>query len=96
MTTIFHKYLLDRFQEYIYQEYLSYCIKHELAASDKGFLTFLIDKKIIPIKEIKQYTILQEFHEVYPKNEFHKTNTVLSLADKYHISERSVWSILKK
>ena len=59
------------------------------------FLDFLLNHQLIESKNIKRFTILKEFEEQYPIHQFHKTNTVYTLANKYDIAERSVWTVLK-
>lgn len=90
------KYILDKFQDYALVRYKDYCDIHGLVQSFEGFLTFLIDQELIPFKVIKQFTIKIEFSELYPKREHKKTKTVIEIADRFNISERSVWSIIKQ
>ena len=90
------KLLLDRFQEHLRQQFEEYCRRHPLdQADDDRLLTFLIDRELISPTHIQRYTVLQEFEKVYPEQESHKTRVVHTLADRFCISERTVWSILK-
>lgn len=92
----YKKLILDRFQEHVRQDYENYCSLHGLdRANDHQLLTFLIDHELIPSTHIQRYTVRQEFERVYPLQDFHKTHTVLTLAHRFSIPERTVWSILK-
>jgi len=90
------KLILDKFQNYVSKNYIQYCEKHEVPINIEGVLTYLIDQQVIPNKSIQKYTILNEFKELYPKNEHQKTKTVICLANRFNISERSVWNLLRK
>ena len=59
------------------------------------FLDFLLNHQLIESKNIKRFTLLKEFDVQYPLHGFHKTQTVLSLANKYGVSERAIWTVLK-
>lgn len=92
----YKKLILDRFQEHLQQDYENYCLQHGLdKADEQQLLTFLIDQDLIPSTHIQRYTVRQEFQRVYPQQDFHKTHTVLTLAHRFSIPERTVWSILK-
>ena len=90
------KQIFDKFEEHVFENYVKYCTQHQLPCSLNGLIAYLIDFEIIPQKAIQRYTILNEFEVLYPKEQFQKTKTVVSLADRFNISERSVWSILKR
>lgn len=90
------KLLLDRFQEHLGQKFRDYCTRHPLdETDDKRLLTFLIDQELIPPVHIQRYAVLREFEQVYQEAQGHKTQAVQALADRFCISERTVWSILK-
>lgn len=89
------KQLLDTFQSHLYQEYLYYCHQQRCAPHITGLITYLIDRDLLSKKVIKSYTIQREFKNLYPTYEHHKTRTVMALADRFNISERSVWSSIK-
>ncbi|MBK8967064.1 MAG: hypothetical protein R3D58_04780 [Saprospiraceae bacterium] len=92
----FKKHILDRFQEHLQQDYEDYCRRHGIDSSAGfGLLTFLIDQELIPPVQIQRYTVRREFRQAYPEQDFHKTQTVHRLADRFQISERTVWSILR-
>ncbi len=87
MNSDFKKHLLTHFEQ---KENLSkFCPQIET------FLDFLLSHHFIEPKNIKRFTILKEFEEQYPSHQFHKTNTVYTIANKYEIAERTVWTVLK-
>ena len=91
----YRKYILDRFQEHLHQNFKSHCERHGIDQTDDHLLTFLIDQNLLPITQIQRYTVLKEFENLYPERYPHKTQTVNALADRFCISERTIWSILK-
>jgi hypothetical protein len=93
----FKKLILDRFQEHVQQNYDSYCERNNLDKINSGrLITFLIDQDLIPQSLIQRYAIIKEFEWMHAKYEFQKTQTVVALADRFSISERTVWSVLKQ
>ncbi len=90
------KFLLDKFEAYTIESYHDFCEKHDIEANLENFMTYLIDQGMISHTEIKRNTIRREFDELYPQKEHHKTKTVLTLAERFNVSERSVWNILKE
>lgn len=89
------KHILDRFQEHLGESYETWCEKHGVVKSDSHLVTFLIDQDLIPAAHIQRYAILKEFDKLSKEPVFHKTQTVNTLAHRFNISERTVWSILK-
>lgn len=90
------KRILDKFQEHLNADYKAFCVRHGINPSTNGMITYMIDKELIPISQIKRYTLQQEFEYLFPKKNHHKTKTVNMLADKFNISERAIWGILKR
>lgn len=89
------KRILDAFENRLFQSYEQYCQRQGENPSADGIVTFLIDHNLIPAVAIKRFTILQEFKELYPLKEKHKSKTIYALSDKFNISERTIWNILK-
>ncbi|MBI1227821.1 MAG: hypothetical protein GC192_21480 [Bacteroidetes bacterium] len=89
------KHLLDRFQEHLGERYITWCERHGFQKSDDRLVTFLIDQDLIPATLIQRYAVLREFDKLSKEPSFHKTHTVNTLAHRFNISERTVWSILK-
>ena len=90
------KYIMDRFQEHLQESFARYCERHEIEPSDDRLLSFLIDQDLIPPTQIQRYTVRKEFEQLYPEQASHKTQAVNTLAHRFSISERTVWSILKR
>ena len=90
------KIMLDAFQQYLLLDYHHYCTRHEADATISAFITFVIDKNLLSSKAIRKYTIMREFKSLYPESGKKKTTIVNGLADRFHVSERSIWAMLKK
>lgn len=89
------KYILDKFEEHLYDNYLAFCVRQGMRESLPGFITFLIDQELVPTTSIKKYTVLHEYESLTKNSKTQKTKAVLTLADRFNISERSIWGILK-
>ncbi|PHN02323.1 HTH domain-containing protein [Flavilitoribacter nigricans] len=92
----YRKTLMDCFEAHLQQEYLAYCQRHQVQTSISGMITFIVDRELIPDSHIRRFAILKEFRPIFEKNDRHKTITVEALADRFNLSERTVWSILRK
>ncbi len=90
------KHLLDRFQEHVHKRFEAYCDRHGFENSKDGLITYLIDLELIPATSLQRYTILREFEQLHIEQSFQKTQVVGVLANRFHLSERTVWSILKR
>jgi len=88
------KSLLDKFQEHLEESYSSHCKKHGRPVNSEGLLTYLIDQGLIPLPQIRRFTILKEFNQQFPTQKG-KTQTIRKLSDFFNISERHIWGILK-
>lgn len=89
------KQILDLFQDQICQSYADYCQTHELIPELPGLVTYMIDQELINPNVIQKYTILKEFKARCAGDRGQKTHTVETLADRFNLSPRTVWSILK-
>ena len=87
MEVDFKKHLLEAFSTYSNQDITKTTIE--------SFLDYLLTHNLIEPITIKRYTLLKEFELEYPKHDNRKTQTVLTLSNKYQIAERSVWTVLK-
>jgi len=87
--------MLERFASFLTEKYQSYQKQHmPQEDSLSTFITYLIDHRIIESTTIKRYTILEEYEKII-NNSKHKTEAVNTLSERFNISERSVWSIIK-
>ncbi|MCB0634176.1 MAG: hypothetical protein R2824_02370 [Saprospiraceae bacterium] len=91
----YRKHLVDQFENFLAEEYQQYCSRHETPESLQGIITYIVDRNLIPEMNIKKYTILKEFGPVYEGNNHHKTSAVEVLADRYNLSKRTIWGIIK-
>ncbi len=89
------KQLLDQFQKHLETNYADYCDRQSNEQDISGLVTYLIDQELIPASTLKRYTILKEFQKVYSTQKHNKTQTVSLLAERFNLSERTVWSMLK-
>lgn len=88
------KQLLDQFTENLKLRYHRHCQRHGHEHNLENLIDFLIDQELISGAAIRKFTIIQEFDKLFPRQK-HKTQTVNMLADRFNISERSVWLALK-
>lgn len=90
------KNLLDKYQEYLWQDYVAYCKRQQIDEDFQGFITYIIDKGHISDLHIKRFTVLREFDPLRQEQQTrHKTHAVEVLADRFNLSERTIWNILK-
>ncbi|MFM9951889.1 MAG: hypothetical protein ACKV1O_28420 [Saprospiraceae bacterium] len=90
------KHLLDRFQEHVYKNFEAYCERHCFKNTKAGLITYLIDHELISAGQLQRYTIIKEYEQLHSEAIFQKTQVVGMLAHRFHLSERTVWSILKR
>lgn len=92
------KYLMERFSLFLTENYQLYQKQHipdeNIIDSLDTFITYLIDHRIIETSTIKRYTILKEYSKIID-NSKHKTEAVNTLSERFNISERTVWNIIK-
>lgn len=90
------KKLLDKYQEYLWTDYEAYCDRQQTEPDFQGFITYIIDKGHISDLHIKRFTVLREFDPLRKAQQTrHKTHAVEVLADRFNLSERTIWNILK-
>lgn len=89
------KQILDLFEDQLFISYEDYCKKHELPPDYKGLITYIIDQELIHPSVIQKYTVLKEFNARCLGDRGQKTQTVEALADRFNLSSRTIWSILK-
>ncbi len=96
MTNANRKQVLDIFSEKLCRNYRDYCRQQGLEESLKGFTTYLIDRELVDGHTIRQYAIIELFHELYPANGQPKTQTVELLAGRFNLTQRTIWNVLRK
>jgi len=92
----FNQILVEQFFTRLQQNYEGYCEVSKVDATLKNFLLYLIDNDLINESDIRKYTIVNEFLEVHQREALKKTNIVKRLSQKFHISDRAIWSMLRK
>lgn len=90
------KYILDKFQEHLHSGFEAFCSRHGIEKTDGQFITFLIDHDLISQTQLQRYTVLREFEKINMEQHGPKTLVVDTLANRFRISERTVWTILKQ
>ena len=87
MESVFKEHLLEAYQEDFpeQQDAINYSL----------FLDYLITCQLIDTLTIRRYTIIKEFEKEYPKHNGHKTQTVYTIANKFNLTDRTVWTVLK-
>lgn len=96
MKEIKRKQLLDTFSEKLNNNFLAYCEKHDQEKDINRFITYVLDQDLIPNSNIRKYAILETFDEILNKHKGSKTQTVNLLADRFNLSTRSIWNLLRK
>ncbi len=89
------KQVLDSFQDHLQNNFAIYCKKHQVKNSLENLVTYMIDRQFLSPTTIRRYTIIQEFDRLYPDHQFHKSRTVETLADRFQLSTRHIWSLIK-
>ncbi len=83
------------FKEHLLEVFNKEC--ENLVAEDQVecFLNYLLEHQVIDSLTVRRYTIIKEFEKEYPKHDGHKTQTVYTIANKFNLSDRTVWTVLK-
>ncbi len=89
------KYILDKFQEHLQTSFENFCTRHEIEKTPGQLVTFLIDQQLIAPSQLQRYTVIREFEKIQAEYKYPKTQVVGTLASRFFISERTVWSALK-
>lgn len=90
------KQILDLFESQLLQEYKAFCDHHQIQLDFKGLITYIIDQDLINPQIIQKYTVLRTFHARKLAQRGAKTQMVEEIADRFNLSARTVWSILKQ
>jgi len=91
----FRKQIMDIFSKRLAETYTEHCGRHHLIENNNTFLDYLIDNEFLNERKIRHFVILSEFNSLYEKNGFHKTNTVRQVADRFNLTDRTIWSVIK-
>ncbi len=89
------KIIFNQFQDYIQNSYQTYCNQHGLSTTDDQFIAFLMDQNLISMTQLQRYTIQRAFEQLCSQYHLPKTRAVDTLSDRFMLSERTVWNMLK-
>ncbi len=92
----FQQLFLEKFSNKIHQSFSDFCSQEKVEFSTKTFLLYLIDKGLLNKTDIRNFLIVEEFEELYPNNNYHKTQTIKTLAARFAISDRAIWTMLNR
>ncbi len=87
--------LVDQFSTRLQKEFISFCEQNRLDSEPKTLLLYLIDNEIISRTDVRKYTILHEFEELCQMKTINKSSIIRSLAAKFNISDRAIWSMIR-
>ncbi len=88
--------IIKTFEQSLKKSWDQYRTTHNLEDSSSEFIAFLIDRQFIKTTTIRRYAILKEFQSNYSDKKLNKSKVVQLLSDKYLISSRSIWNILRE
>ncbi len=89
------KQVLDTFEKHLQTDFANYCEKHEIENNAEAMVTYLIDRQLLTARIIRRYTIIREFDRLYTGLGTSKSKKVELLADRFNLSSRHVWSLIK-
>lgn len=92
---IYRKQLIDFFSALIHKDYKAYCERHHIPQNNDTFLNFLFTKNLFNESTVRRYTIHSEFAELNNTKKMTKSQAVRLLADKYNLSDRTVWNMIR-
>ena len=93
---IYRKNLIDSFSRQIKEDYYNFCDRQELKKGDDTLLDFLLSKNLVGEVAVRRYIINKDFNKLIEiKRDKTKTEIVRLLSERYQLSERSVWNIIK-
>ncbi len=90
------KALLDAFEQHLLTDFEAYCERQELPLSTSELLTFLLDQELLSPPRVRHYTVVKEYHYRRQPRYGHKTSVVSLIADRFKLSERTIWNILRE
>jgi len=90
------KYILDKFQEHLHRSFEVFCNRHDIKNTEDHFVAYLIDQNLIATPQLQRFTVCKEFEKMSVEKGYTKSIIVDTLANRFGISERTVWAILKR
>lgn len=92
----FYQMLVEEFSSKLEHNYSDYCEIASVEKNLKTFLRYLIDNNLLNQSDIRKYTIVEEFQELLSTQQINKTNAIQILSKKFNISDRSIWSMVRR
>lgn len=89
------KYILDKFQEHLQTNFESFCERHDIEKTPSQCVNFMIDQGLIAPAHLQRYAVAREFEKICAEYNYPKTQVVGTLANRFSLSERTVWSVLR-
>lgn len=83
-------------KEFVESAYVDIKNRHSEEAGIKDVLMFLAEKSLIEPRRLRDYMIIKDYADFLKKNDGKICVTMIDLAIKYDISERTVQNILYK
>ena len=90
------KQVTDVFCKSIQKDFQTYCNRHSLDQNFNTFVTYAIDFNFIPDTTIQHYAILKTFEDLGEEKQLKKTEKVDKLANRFNLTTRSIWNVLRK
>lgn len=90
------KQILDLFESQLLGGYEAHCEQHQIQLDYKGLITYIIDQDLINPQIIQKYTVMKAFRARSIEQRGAKTQIVEELADRFNLSTRTIWSIIKQ
>ena len=92
----YYQLLVEQFSNQLSSAFNNYCQVYRVENNSKNFLLFLIDQNLLNESDIRSYTIAREFAAISDNSLLNKTKIVNQLSKKYNLSDRSVWTIIRR
>ena len=89
------KQLLDTFSEHLQKNFSAHCNTQGLEPNLDTFTTYMVDRGLINNTAIQRYAVLAIFDELHNREPMTKSQLVDILADRFHLSPRSIWNVLR-
>ena len=89
------KYIVDKFQQHLRHSFEVFCQRHGIKKTGDHFITFLIDQNLISTPHLQRFTVCKEFEKMCVEKGYTKSIMVDTLANRFSLSERTVWAMLK-
>lgn len=89
------KLLLDTFSSNLLLEFATHCESHNRPQDQEALVTFLLDRELISFTNMQRYAIASTFNQMQKDSVMNKTQQVKHLADRFHLTPRSIWNALR-